>query len=66
MWFILASAYGEDVYNGNVYSATTEAAASGGLADTGLYAGIFIVVGLVIISIAILSQRRRKQTNYLT
>lgn len=69
MWHLIASAYGEDVYNNSeVYAASTEAiadsgaGAAGGLADTGMYAIAFIAIGLIIITVTVLAQHRRRQS----
>ena len=66
MWTLLAVAYGEDVYNSSeVYASTTEtiadSGAGGGLADTGIFAAMFIVIGLSIIAVTVLAQYRRRQ-----
>jgi hypothetical protein len=70
MWYLLASAYGEDVYNNSqVYSSTTEVVAdsgAGGLVDTGLFAAIFIVIGLSIIALTVIAQYKRRNTQYIS
>lgn len=64
MW-LFAAAYGESVYNNSeVYASTTDAIADSGgsLVDTGFFAATFIIVGLTIITVTVLAQRRRKHT----
>ena len=72
---LLASAYGSDVYNNpQVYASTTEIADSGvgaaggagDLADTGIFAVVFIVVGVSIIAMTILAQYRRRQISLVS
>lgn len=69
MFHLLATAYGEDVYNNSaVYASTTEladsGAGSGGLADTGMFAAFFIAVGVAIIAVTMFAQFRRRQAQY--
>lgn len=70
MWHLLAAAYGEDIYNNSdVYASTTETiadsgAGGGGLADTGVFAAMFIAIGLSIIAVTVLAQYRRKQSAF--